>query len=109
MFIQMPKPPVPMVAARESTITQWRVEDFGEGQRALVGRSTTKEHGHSLPDNQVADMRCFSSITEAEGEGCKVTEIRYIDMGGSLMNVVINKITSMMPVRNFEAWNKAFP
>ena len=109
MFMQMPKPPVPMVAARESTVTQWKIEDFGEGQRASLARSTTYEHTHSKKDNQVADLRVMGGIIEAEGEGCKLTEIRNIDFGGDLFNAIVNKITSMIPVKNFEAWNKAFP
>ena len=52
-------------------------------------------------------MRCFAGILEAEGDGCKLTEVRMIDMAGSLMNAVINKATTNMPEKNFACWNKA--
>ena len=93
MYMCLPKPPVPLVAAREAIVTMWKDESFGEGQRAQFGRSTTKEGAPSNSSNQLADVRLFSAIVEAEGTGCKLTEVREIDMAGSLMAAVVNKAT----------------
>ena len=76
MYMQLPKPPVPLVAIREAVLTLWTDESFGEGQRAQFGRSTTKEGAPTNSKNQLADFRIIGAIVEAEGTGSKLTEIR---------------------------------
>ena len=100
-YIQMPKPPVPLVAAREIVVTFWNDESYGEGKRAHFARSTTKEGAPLNSSNQLAEIKTFASIIEANGEGTKLTDIRFIDMAGSLPGMVIDKASKMVPDKNF--------
>lgn len=108
IYIQMPKPPVPLVSAREMVLTFWKVEDYGEGKRAQIAQSTTKDGAPLNSSNQLAQAKLFAAIVEADGSGSKMTEVRCIDMCGNLMGAIVDKASKNMPVRNFEAWNKAF-
>lgn len=104
LYVQMPKPPVPFVSAREIVMAMWKLEDYAEGKRAQCASSTTKEGAPVNSDNQLANAKLFSAIVEADGEGSKLTEIRFLDMGGSLLAAVIDKVTKNIGSRNFEAW-----
>ena len=106
MYIQLPKPPVPLVSAREIVVTLWKEEAYGEGKRALVGRSTTKDGAPVNSSNQLADGRAFSAIVEADGDGSKLTELRFVDMSGSLLAAVVDKASKTMPGKNFDGWTK---
>ena len=107
MYIQLPKPPVPLVSAREIVATFWKDEAYGEGKRAFVSRSTTKEGAPVNSSNQLADGRAISQIVEADGDGSKLTEVRFIDLAGSLMAAVVDKASkTTMPAKNFEGWTK---
>ena len=100
----MPKPPVPFVSARELVITFWKIEDYAEGKRAQIAQSTTKDGAPVNSSNQLANAKLFSAIIEADGEGSKLTEIRFMDMCGSLLAPVIDKASKNMGGKNFEGW-----
>lgn len=95
-----------MVSAREVVVTFWKDLAFGEGQRALIGKSTTKEGAPLDSNNQLASAYAFSAVIEAEGTGSKITEVRFMDMAGSLLSPVITKITEIMPKKNFTEYEK---
>jgi len=54
----------------------------------------------------LAGIECFAAIVEAEGSGCKITEIRDIDFAGGMMAAVIDKASKNMPAKNFGHWTK---
>ena len=106
MYLQFPKPPIPLVSARECVVTFWNDESFGEGQRLSVGRSTTKEGAPTNSSNQLAGVGCFAAIVEAEGSGCKLTEVRDIDFAGGMLAALIDKASKNIPAGNFGHWTK---
>lgn len=60
----------------------WKDETFSDGRRALVGRSTNIYGAPINSESQLITAHVFGSIIESDGEGSKLTDIRFVDFGG---------------------------
>ena len=100
------KPPIPMVSARETLVNVWKDEtSLGEGKRALITTSVERDDKPITDAYVRLNAEVIATIVEANPDGgCLVNEYRSIDVGGSMIGMVIDKMSKMGPKKNFEGW-----
>ena len=108
LYYMIPKPPIPFFSQRDNLCKFWIVENYGEGKKLMVGTSVEHEKypvKTGMFDNIRANVDIAAMLVEKNpnGAGTRLTEIRSIDLGGSIPNAIINQMTTMMPKGVFQS------
>jgi hypothetical protein len=104
MFCTTPKPPIPLVGARELCLQFWAVKDWKAGTHLSISKSI--EHAdHPIKTGMFALTRGHATLQAVifeknpNGNGTKMTEVRFMSMKGSIPGAVIEKMRTSIPAR----------